>query len=57
MVGVQGLSAVVASGVSAIVTMPFDTIKTRLQVLDTEENGRRRPLTFVQTVRNLVNEG
>lgn len=56
-VGVQGLSAVVASGVSAIVTMPFDTIKTRLQVLDTEENGRRRPLTFVQTVRNLVNEG
>ncbi|PNX72898.1 solute carrier family 25 member 44-like protein [Trifolium pratense] len=57
MVGVQGLSAVVASGVSAIVTMPFDTIKTRLQVLDTEENGRRRPLTFVQTVRSLVNEG
>ncbi|CAI8599437.1 unnamed protein product [Vicia faba] len=57
MIGVQGLSAVVASGVSAIVTMPFDTIKTRLQVLDTEENGRRRPLTFAQTVRNLVNEG
>ncbi|XP_058786053.1 uncharacterized protein LOC131660759 [Vicia villosa] len=57
MVGVQGLSAVVASGVSAVVTMPFDTIKTRLQVLDTEENGRRRPLTFAQTVRNLVNEG
>ncbi|KAJ1423406.1 Mitochondrial carrier protein [Sesbania bispinosa] len=57
MVAVQGLSAVVASGVSAIVTMPLDTIKTRLQVLDTEENGRRRPLTFVQTVRNLVKEG
>ncbi|XP_027356373.1 solute carrier family 25 member 44-like [Abrus precatorius] len=57
MVAVQGLSAVMASGVSAIVTMPLDTIKTRLQVLDTEENGRRRPLTFVQTVRNLVKEG
>ncbi|CAL0319089.1 unnamed protein product [Lupinus luteus] len=57
MVAVQGLSAVMASGVSAIVTMPFDTIKTRLQVLDSEENGRRRPLTLVQTVKNLVNEG
>ncbi|KAK7283174.1 hypothetical protein RIF29_12532 [Crotalaria pallida] len=57
MVAVQGLSAVMASGVSAIVTMPLDTIKTRLQVLDSEENGRRRPLTFVQTVRNLVSEG
>ncbi|MED6192132.1 hypothetical protein PIB30_007306 [Stylosanthes scabra] len=57
MVGVQGLSAVVASGVSAIVTMPLDTIKTRLQVLDAEENGRRSPLTFGQTVRNLVKEG
>ena len=55
MVAVQGLSAVMASGVSAIVTMPLDTIKTRLQVLDLEEgNGRRRPWTFVQTVRNLV---
>ncbi|CAJ1973567.1 unnamed protein product [Sphenostylis stenocarpa] len=57
MVAVQGLSAVMASGVSAIVTMPLDTVKTRLQVLDCEENGRRRPLTFVQTVRNLVKEG
>ncbi|TKY58017.1 Solute carrier family 25 member 44 [Spatholobus suberectus] len=56
MVGVQGLSAVLASGVSAIVTMPLDTIKTRLQVLDAEENGRRRPLTLVQAVRNLVKE-
>jgi len=56
-VAVQGLSAIMASGVSAIVTMPFDTIKTRLQVLDSEEHGRRRPLTFIQTVRNLVKEG
>ncbi|CAL0327145.1 unnamed protein product [Lupinus luteus] len=57
MVGVQGLSAVMASGVSAIMTMPFDTVKTRLQVLDSEESGRRRPLTFVQSVKSLVNEG
>lgn len=57
MVAVQGLTAVMASGVSAIITMPLDTIKTRLQVLDAEENGRRRPLTALQTVRNLVNEG
>lgn len=57
MVAVQGLSAVMASGVSAIITMPLDTIKTRLQVLDAEENGRRKPLTAMQTVRNLVKEG
>ncbi|XP_062097504.1 uncharacterized protein LOC133803468 [Humulus lupulus] len=54
---VQGLSAAMASGVSALITMPLDTIKTRLQVLDGEENGQRRPLTIVQTVRNLVKEG
>ena len=56
-VAVQGLCAAMASGVSAIITMPLDTVKTRLQVLDGEENGRRRPLTVVQTVRNLVKEG
>ena len=56
-VAVQGLSAAMASGVSALITMPLDTIKTRLQVLDGEENGQRRPLTIVQTVRNLVKEG
>ncbi|KAI4316489.1 hypothetical protein L6164_024469 [Bauhinia variegata] len=55
-VAVQGLSAVMASGVSAIITMPLDTIKTRLQVLDAEENGRRRPLTVMQTVKDLVKE-
>lgn len=54
---VQGLSAALASGVSAIITMPLDTIKTRLQVLDGEENGRRRPPTIMQTVRNLMKEG
>lgn len=54
---VQSLSAAMASGVSALITMPLDTIKTRLQVLDGEENGQRRPLTVMQTVRNLMNEG
>ncbi|KAE8100074.1 hypothetical protein FH972_018003 [Carpinus fangiana] len=55
-VAVQGVCAAMASGVSAVITMPLDTIKTRLQVLDGEENGRRRPLTAVQAVRNLVKE-
>ncbi|KAL2332246.1 hypothetical protein Fmac_019827 [Flemingia macrophylla] len=55
--GVQGMSAAMAGGMSALVTMPLDTIKTRLQVLDHgDENGRRGP-TVVQTVRNLVREG
>jgi solute carrier family 25 protein 44 len=57
MVAVQGVCAAMASGVSAMITMPLDTIKTRLQVLDREENGRTRPLTVMQTVRNLVKEG
>ncbi|KAK8513680.1 hypothetical protein V6N13_002409 [Hibiscus sabdariffa] len=57
LVAVQGLSAAMASGVSALITMPLDTIKTRLQVLDGEENGMRRPMTVLQTVRNLVKEG
>lgn len=55
---VQGLSAAMAGGVSALITMPLDTIKTRLQVLDGgEENGRRGGPTIGQTVRNLVKEG
>ncbi|KDP40724.1 hypothetical protein JCGZ_24723 [Jatropha curcas] len=53
---VQGVSAAMAGGVSALITMPLDTIKTRLQVLDGEENGKRGP-TIGQTVRNLVKEG
>ncbi|XAR69952.1 hypothetical protein NMG60_11001738 [Bertholletia excelsa] len=52
-VGVEGLSAAVASGVSAVVTMPLDTIKTRLQVLDGEGKGRGA----VETVKRLVMEG
>ncbi|XP_021605777.1 solute carrier family 25 member 44 [Manihot esculenta] len=56
-VAVQGLCAAMASGVSALITMPFDTIKTRMQVLDGEQNGRRQPLTVVETVKNLVKQG
>ncbi|KAF9612559.1 hypothetical protein IFM89_002155 [Coptis chinensis] len=55
-VAVQGLSAAMAGGISALITMPLDTIKTRLQVLDGDDNGRRPP-TIGQTVRNLVREG
>ena len=53
---VQGVSAAMAGGMSALITMPLDTIKTRLQVLDGDENGRRGP-TVMQTARNLVKEG
>ncbi|KAL1538138.1 solute carrier family 25 member 44-like [Salvia divinorum] len=53
---VQGVSAAMAGGVSALITMPLDTIKTRLQVMDGEENGRKGP-SFGQTVRSLVREG
>ncbi|KAL2539112.1 Mitochondrial substrate carrier family protein [Abeliophyllum distichum] len=53
---VQGASAAMAGGVSALITMPLDTIKTRLQVLDGDENGRKGP-SIGQTVRNLVKEG
>jgi solute carrier family 25 protein 44 len=53
---VQGVSAAMAGGMSALITMPLDTIKTRLQVLDGDENGRRGP-TVMQTVRSLVKEG
>ncbi|KAJ4877624.1 Mitochondrial substrate carrier family protein [Raphanus sativus] len=54
---VQALSAATASGCSALITMPVDTIKTRLQVLDAEENGRRRAMTVMQTVKSLLREG
>ncbi|KAK4401244.1 Solute carrier family 25 member 44 [Sesamum angolense] len=54
---VQGLSAAMASGASALVTMPLDTIKTRLQVLDGEGSVRGRSPTILQTVRDLVKEG
>lgn len=55
-IAVQGVSAFMAGGVSAVITMPLDTIKTRLQVLDGDENGRKGP-TIGHTFRNLVREG
>lgn len=60
LVAVQGISAAMASGVSSIVTMPLDTIKTRMQVLDSEGGGgggSRTTPSFLQTMRNLVKEG
>ncbi|RZC49436.1 hypothetical protein C5167_017855 [Papaver somniferum] len=56
---VQGLSAAMAGGFSALVTMPLDTIKTRLQVLDGCGNGSGSSAqpTIRQTVKNLVKEG
>lgn len=60
---VQGVSAAMAGGVFALITMPLDTIKTRLQVLEghggRDENGRRGcgGPTVVQTMKNLVKEG
>ncbi|KAI7728257.1 hypothetical protein M8C21_019040 [Ambrosia artemisiifolia] len=54
-VAVQAASAAMASGVSALVTMPLDTIKTRLQVLDGE--GCDGKMCIGQTVRRLMKEG
>eukprot|EP00252_Welwitschia_mirabilis_P015815 TRINITY_DN3514_c0_g1_i1.p1 TRINITY_DN3514_c0_g1~~TRINITY_DN3514_c0_g1_i1.p1 ORF type:complete len:336 (-),score=46.46 TRINITY_DN3514_c0_g1_i1:256-1263(-) len=53
-VAVQGFSAAMAGGFTAVVTTPLDTIKTRLQVLEGEKN--KRP-TIVDTVRTLIKEG
>ncbi|KAG2322469.1 hypothetical protein Bca4012_056782 [Brassica carinata] len=54
---VQGVSAAIAGSVSALITMPLDTIKTRLQVLDGEDSNGKRGPSIGQTVRNLVREG
>ncbi|MQL79218.1 hypothetical protein Taro_011666 [Colocasia esculenta] len=49
---VQAASAAVAGGVSAVTTMPLDTIKTRMQVVEGEEGK-----SVWRTVRALVREG
>lgn len=54
LVSVQGVSAACAGGVAAIVTTPLDTIKTRFQVMESEDN--KRP-TIRETVRTLLKEG
>ncbi|GER49741.1 mitochondrial substrate carrier family protein [Striga asiatica] len=58
-VAVQGVSAAMVSGASVLVTMPLDTIKTRLQVLDRGEpcGGKGKSMTVMQTVGDLVREG
>ncbi|GKB18672.1 solute carrier family 25 member 44-like protein [Tanacetum coccineum] len=55
MITVQGLSATIASGLSVLVTMPLDTIKTITQVLEGERSNRK--VSVGQTARNLVKEG
>ncbi|KAM0860591.1 hypothetical protein ACQ4PT_046456 [Festuca glaucescens] len=50
---VQGASAAMAGGAAALVTMPLDTIKTRMQVMD----GHGEPITIGRTVRKLIKEG
>lgn len=56
-IAVQGISAAMASGLSAVVTMPIDTVKTRFQVLGGERNGVRDTPTVLRVVRELVREG
>ena len=50
---VQGASAAAAGGAAALVTMPLDTVKTRLQVMGA---GARAP-TLAAAARDLVREG
>jgi solute carrier family 25, member 44 len=50
---VQGVSAAMAGGAAALVTMPLDTIKTRMQVMD----AGGEPITIGRTVRRLIKEG
>lgn len=54
---VQGISAAVAGGAAAVVTMPLDTIKTRMQVLDgCEEEGKGR-MGIGRAAKSLLKEG
>ncbi|KAG2313221.1 hypothetical protein Bca52824_024778 [Brassica carinata] len=56
-IAVQEVSAAIAGSVSALITMPVDTIKTRLEVLNGEDSNNKRGPSIGQTVRNLVREG
>ncbi|RWW21992.1 hypothetical protein GW17_00013833 [Ensete ventricosum] len=55
-VAVQGASAAVSGGAAAVVTMPLDTIKTRMQVLDDGGGGGER-MTIGRAVRSLLRDG
>ena len=55
MMAFQGVSTTMASGVSTLIAMPLDTIKTGLQVLDGDKNGKQGS-TVGQTMKNLVKE-
>jgi solute carrier family 25, member 44 len=55
LVAVQGASAALAGSAAALVTMPLDTVKTRLQVID-DPSAAARP-TLASTVRGLLKEG
>ncbi|KAL6596352.1 hypothetical protein ACP70R_047716 [Stipagrostis hirtigluma subsp. patula] len=56
LMAVQGASAAVAGGAAALVTMPLDTVKTRLQVMEADAAAATRP-TLASTVRDLLKEG
>lgn len=55
LMAVQGASAAVAGGAAALVTMPLDTVKTRLQVMEADA-AVARP-TLGSTMRGLLKEG
>lgn len=52
-VSVQAAGGMIAGAASSVVTTPLDTIKTRLQVMETK--GGQKP-TIVGTVKQLINE-
>eukprot|EP01018_Ginkgo_biloba_P004756 Gb_24150 [translate_table: standard] len=54
LVVVQGLNVAMVGVLSSLVTTPLDTIKTRLQVLEEEENKRS---SVAQSIKNIMKEG
>jgi solute carrier family 25, member 44 len=57
LVAVQGASAAVAGGAAALVTMPLDTVKTRLQVMEAADASAAARPTLGSTLRGLLKEG